>query len=471
MQTHLPNRGDFPKRDEYRGKTALVIGAARSGTAAAELLLSLGASVILSDLKPREALGQLPAALFCPECTLSLGLPPDKHFSSCDFIVISPGIPLNSPFLTLAGKMNLRILGEMDFAASCWNGGLIAVSGTNGKTTTVSLLGEIFNQAGRITHVAGNIGYPLSAAVLRAKEDDLMVVEVSSFQLETASGFHPSSAALLNITPDHLDRHGSMDAYVDLKLSLFKNMGPADLAVLNYDDPRVSGMASRINAGISWFSSGSEVPEGAMLKDGWIVLKNQNEVRKVCETSALKIPGRHNVDNALAAAALASGMGVPPPVIAYAIKGFMGVEHRIEYVAELRGVRFLNDSKGTNPDSTIKAIESMQAPTILIAGGYDKGVPFDALAQSVIASGYIRGVVLMGATRERIKKALFEAGFSNITMAAGLAQAVQDSFRLADYGDNVLFSPACASFDMFRDYEERGRIFKQIVNDMKQKEE
>lgn len=471
MQTHSPSRDNLLRREEYHDKTALVIGAARSGTAAAELLLSLGANVILSDLKPREALGELPATLFCPECTLSLGLPPDKHFSSCDLIVISPGIPLDSPILDEARKRNLHILGEMDFAASCWNGGLVAVSGTNGKTTTVSLLGEIFNQAGRVTHVAGNIGYPLSAAVLRAREDDLMVVEVSSFQLETVSGFHPSSAALLNITPDHLDRHGSMDAYVDLKLRLFKNMGPADLAVLNLDDPRVSGMADRINAGISWFSSSGEVPDGAMLKDGWIVLKNQNEVRKVCEISALKIPGRHNVENALAAAAIASGMGVPPPVIAYALKGFMGVEHRIEYVAELNGVRFLNDSKGTNPDSTIKAVESMQAPTILIAGGYDKGVSFDALAQIVVASGHIRGIVLMGATREKIRNALLNAGFSDITMAADLAQAVQESLLMAESGNNVLFSPACASFDMFRDYEERGRIFKQIVRDIKQKGE
>ncbi len=359
----------------------------------------------------------------------------------------------------------------MALAASCWGGSLVAVSGTNGKTTTVSLLGEIFTQAGRVTHVAGNIGYPLSAAVKRAKEDDLMVAEVSSFQLETVGGFHPCSAALLNITPDHLDRHVSMKAYEGLKLSLFSNMGSQDRAVLNMDDPKVRAMAPEIKADIRWFSSSGEVPEGAMQKDGWIVLKSRGETRKVCEVSALKIPGRHNIENALAAAAVAFGMGVPAPVIAYALKGFKGVEHRIEYVTEIRGVRFLNDSKGTNPDSTIKAVESMKAPAILIAGGYDKEVPFDTLAKSVISSGFIRGAVLTGATRDKIRKALLEAGFTAIVTAPDLKQAVRSAMDMAEPGYSVLFSPACASFDMFRDYEERGRVFKQLVFDMKQGEE
>ncbi len=465
------HQGGFTDRASYRGKTALVIGAARSGTAAAELLLSLGARVILSDLKPREALGELPEALNSPECTLSFGRTPDTHFASCDFVVISPGIPLSSPVLAPARERGLPVFGEMAFAASCWDGSLVAVSGTNGKTTTVSLLGEIFTQAGRITHVAGNIGYPLSAAVIRAKEDDLLVAEVSSFQLETVGGFHPRSAALLNITPDHLDRHGSMKAYEDLKLSLFSNMGPQDQAVLNMDDPTVRAMAPEIKADIRWFSSSGEVPEGAMLTDGWIVLKSRGETRKVCEVSALKIPGRHNVENALAAAATAFGMGVPAPVIAYALKGFKGVEHRIEYVTEIRGVRFLNDSKGTNPDSTIKAVESMKAPTILIAGGYDKDVPFDTLAKSVISSGSIRGAVLTGATRDKIRNALTEAGFAAIVTAPDLKQAVISAMYMAEPGYNVLFSPACASFDMFRDYEERGRVFKQLVLELKQGEE
>ena len=451
---------------KYIGKTALVLGAARSGTAAAELLLCLGARVILNDIKPKEALGSLPDALNTPLCDLRMGESPESLFGLSDFIILSPGIPLASPALDKARGMGIPIFGELAFAASSAKQDIIAVSGTNGKTTTVSLLGEIFKQAGKVAHVAGNIGYPLSAAVLNAAADDLLIAEVSSFQLETVGGFHPNTASLLNITPDHLDRHGSMEAYAGLKKRLFDNMGTGDLAVLNRDDPVVSAMAGEIKPRIVWFSSTAEVPNGAMLRDGFILTRTNGVEQRICAVSDMKIPGRHNWENALAAAAVSAGMGVPGAVISLALRHFTGVEHRIEYAGTVRKARWLNDSKGTNPDSTIKAVEAMTGPAVLIAGGYDKGVPFDTLAECVAASGHIRCAVLQGHTAEIIRHALLKAGFDQVYMTHTLKEAVHMAAGLAREDDSVLFSPACASFDQFSDYEERGLAFKRLVKNM-----
>jgi len=451
---------------QYAGKTVMVLGAARSGTAAAELLLSLGAKVLLCDQKPQEALGALPAALSHPDCRLLLGQSPRPYLPSCDLLVISPGIPLSAPDVAAAGEAGVPVTGELAFAASCAAQELIALSGTNGKTTTVSLLGEIFRQAGRVAHVAGNIGYPLSLAVLNAGPEDLLIAEVSSFQLETAGSFHPAAAAMLNLTPDHLDRHGTMDAYAGLKRRLFSNMGPTDLAVLNRDDPRVRAMRDGITARAAWFSSTQPVDEGALLRDGWICVRYGGEEKQICAAMDLRIPGRHNLENALAAAALAAGMQVPSAVIAYALRHFQGVEHRIEFSGTRAGVRYYNDSKGTNPDSTEKAIQAMSAPTVLILGGYDKHVPFDALARCAAGSGLIRHAVLIGQTAGQIGGALREAGFTGVTAAGSLEEAVRLASGLAKPGENVLFSPACASFDMFDDYEHRGRVFKRLVQDL-----
>lgn len=451
----------------FAGKTVLVIGAARSGLAAAELLLALGARVILNDLKPRDALRDLPDALLHQNCELCLGVPAEGLIERCDIIIISPGIPLQAPFLLKAQRQGIPVMGELAFASSCTTVDIIAVSGTNGKTTTVSLLGEILRQAGRVIHVAGNIGYPLSAAVLRAKPDDLLVAEVSSFQLETAGEFHSKAAALLNITPDHLDRHQTMETYIALKKSLFDRMDGADSAVLNYDDPTVAAMAPGIRARVTWFSRSGTAPHGSVLKEGKLVWLENGIARIICETGDLKIPGTHNIENALAAAALACSLSVPLPVIAYALKSFAGVEHRIEFVDQINDVRWLNDSKGTNPDSTIKAVESMISPTVLIAGGYDKQVSFDALAASITRSSWIQHTILIGQTAEKIKIALACEGFLKISHADSLEDAVQLAAALAQPGWNVLFSPACASFDMFLDYEQRGRAFKSFVNLLK----
>ncbi|HSK68726.1 MAG TPA: UDP-N-acetylmuramoyl-L-alanine--D-glutamate ligase [Candidatus Limnocylindria bacterium] len=454
-----------------RGRTALVLGAARSGLAAAELLLAAGARVILSDRKTLAELGGLPETLTHPDLQVRLGESPETLFAACDFVVISPGIPLASPVLDAARTLGIPIVGELALAASCARQDIAAVSGTNGKTTTVSLLGEMFRASGRDAYVAGNIGYPLSRAVLDAKSDaDALVAEVSSFQLETVGDFHPHAAALLNITPDHLDRHGTMEAYAAHKERLFVNMGPQDSAVLNLDDPLVAGMAPGIRAQVSWFSLEADVPRGAALRDGHLVLLDGGRMEPLCAAEELRIPGRHNIQNALAASAMAAVMGVPPPDIARTLREFRGVEHRIEFVEEIGGVAFLNDSKGTNPDSTIKAVESLRAPAVLIAGGYDKQVPFDEMARVILRSGLVRHVVTLGQTAAQIREALEKAGYTAVLRAETLGEAVRTAYELAREGEAVLFSPACASFDMFRDYEERGRVFKQLVRELKEEQ-
>ena len=456
---------------QYAGKTVLVAGAARSGLAAAELLLALGASVLLNDDKPLEALGVLPEGLLRSEnLELHLGQPALPLLSRCELLLISPGIPIDSPLVEAARAGGIPVIGELAFAASCATQCLLAVSGTNGKTTTVSLLGEIFNQAGQVARVAGNIGYPLSAAVLHAREDEVLIAEVSSFQMETGEGFHPEAAALLNITPDHMDRHRTMDNYIALKRRMFAAQNAQDTAVLNADDPLVAALAPGLTSSVTWFSRSGGAASGAVLQDGMIVWREDGQDRPLCAASDLKIPGAHNIENALAAVAMAVRSGIPLPVITYALKTFAGVEHRIEFTANIKGVSWLNDSKGTNPESTMRAVEAMDRPTVLIAGGYDKQLPFDALAASIRQSGRINQVVLMGQTADKIAQALSAAGYQDVHFALSLEEAVRTAAALAEAGGCVLFSPACSSFDMFSNYEERGRLFKEQVLLLKQQE-
>ena len=456
---------------EYENQTVLVVGAARSGLAAARLLLFLGARVILNDIKPQDGFALDDELVHHPRCELRFSEPAAPSLAQCDKLLISPGISIDAAFVIQAQKAKIPVIGELDFAASCTDLDLIAVSGTNGKTTTVTLLGEMFKQAGRIVHVAGNIGYPLSAAVLEAEENDLLVAEVSSFQMETSARFHPRVAALLNITPDHLDRHKTMDNYIALKKRMFANMASHDAAVLNYDDKRIKDFSESLSPQTIWFSYTGSAPNGAVLRDGQIAWLEEGELLPICKAQDLLIPGAHNVENALAATAIAHHLGVPFPVIAYTLKTFKGVEHRIEYVTTVNGVRWLNDSKGTNPDSTIKAIEAMTGPTVLIAGGYDKEISFQTLAEVIIQSGRIHHCVLFGQTAQQIKEDLVLQGYHAVRIAQNLEEAVRLSAESAALGDTVLFSPACASFDMFDDYEHRGREFKRLVHLLKAKGE
>ena len=445
-------------------KRILVIGMARSGIAAAALLMHNGATPVLNDLKKEEAFGDKLDSLRETVCEFRLGEDPHKLLPEVDGVVVSPGVPVDAPIMQAAREMGLPVIGELELAASLLQGDMLAISGTNGKTTTTTLLGKMFENAGRITHVAGNIGYPLSAVSMVAKKDDVTVVEVSSFQLETVKTFHPRVAALLNITEDHLNRHGSMAQYIKLKQRIFENMTESEVAVLNLDDPILFKMASKLKCRVAWFSRTQKVEQGAFVEDGKIVWLWDGVKSVVCSADRILIPGPHNLENALAATAMASLMGVPSPVIRHTLGSFTGVEHRIEKVRVFQGVVYINDSKGTNVDSTIKAVQSMRAPTVILLGGYDKHTDFSPLCKEIVASPYIAHAVVMGQTAKQIREQLEEAGYHSITIAYSMEDAIEKARGLASSGGNVLLSPACASFDMFRDYKHRGEVFKELVN-------
>ena len=340
----------------------------------------------------------------------------------------------------------------------------VAVTGTNGKTTTTTLVGELFRATGRTTHVVGNIGYPITATAGISKQDDVTVAEVSSYQCEGISQFHPHVGAVLNITEDHIVRHGSMEVYIAMKRRIFDRQTAHDVAVFNYDDPTCREMAKGLKAQVAWFSRKEKVPYGAYVADNHIILKLGEGEQMVCRCDEVYIPGPHNLENALAAVVITGVMGVPCETMREVLKTFKGVEHRIETVRELDGVTWINDSKGTNVDSTQKAIATMKKPTVLILGGSDKKVSFDPLARSIAEAPLIEHCVLIGETANQIKEALDRVGYTAYTMTGyDFDLCLATCRKLAKKGGNVLLSPACASFDMFTDYENRGKIFKEKV--------
>lgn len=451
---------------DFDQKKVLVVGMARSGVAAAQLLRACGADVTVNDSKSEEELGAQLYPLEGLQLTRRFGCGAMELLEGQDCLVISPGIPDTAPFVVKAKEMGIYVIGELELAAQLSRGVLTAVSGTNGKTTTVSLLGEIFANSGKVTHVVGNIGYPFSLAALVSREDDVIVCEVSSFQMETADTFHPHVALLTNITEDHLNRHGTMEVYTAMKMRMFRNQTASDYAVFNADDPALNGLSKQVRSKVMKFSRKKEVREGAFVRDDTVWLRMDGSEKRICRTDEIYIPGPHNLENALGAVCVAGAMKVPVPVIRHTLKTFRGVEHRIERVRELDGVTYINDSKGTNVDSTIKAVQTMTEPTVIILGGYDKHTSFDPLAREICASQSIRKAVLIGETAPLIRNALERAGFRETEFAETLGQAVDKARDSAGKGWNVLLSPACASFDMFKDYEERGRVFKNIVNEM-----
>ncbi len=451
----------------YEGKKVLVTGMARSGIAAAQLLRSAGAQVTVNDSKTAEELGEGLSVLQGLELEWQLGCPAEPLLPGKDVLVISPGISVNAGFVQKAREMGLYVIGELELAWQLSQGALVAVTGTNGKTTTVSLLGEVFKNAGRVTHVVGNIGYPYSLAAMVSQPEDVIVCEVSSFQMETADTFHPHVALLTNITEDHLNRHGTMEVYTEMKMRLFRRQTADDWAVFNADDPGLKGLSRQVRSRVIQFSRKKEVREGAFVREGEIVFRLDGRERTVCHVEEVRIPGPHNLENALGAVCCAAVMEVPLPVIRHTLRIFRGVEHRIESVRVLDGVEYFNDSKGTNVDSTLKAVETMTRPTVLILGGYDKKVSFDPLSREIQARrDMIRETVLIGETAPQIEESLRRAGYDHILRAGSLKEAVMTCRQIAEEGWNVLLSPACASFDMFKDYEERGRIFKMIVNEL-----
>ena len=440
---------------------------ARSGIAVAQLLRANGALVTINDSKSEEELGESLKVLDGLQLERKFGCPAMDLLEGQDVLVISPGIPDTASFVKRAREMGLYVTGELEVASQLSQGTLIAVTGTNGKTTTVSLLGEIFRNAGKMTHVVGNIGYPYSLAALVSKKDDVMICEVSSFQMETADTFRPKVGLLTNITEDHLNRHGTMEVYTSLKMRLFQNQEAEDYAIFNADDPGLKGLSRKVKSRVLKFSRKEEVREGAFVRNGMIILRMDGSEKNVCAAEEVRIPGPHNLENALGAVCAAAAMNVPVPVIRYSLKTFRGVEHRIESVRVLDGVEYFNDSKGTNVDSTIKAVQTMRKPTVIILGGFDKHTSFDPLSDEITSpESQIQEAVLIGETADQIEASLRSKGFTAINRADTMLEAVTLCREIAQDGWNVLLSPACASFDMFKDYEERGRMFKKMVMDL-----
>lgn len=448
----------------FIGKKVLVCGMARSGIAAAQCLYECGARVSISDTKTAQQLEQELMPLKEMDIQRFLGeqaQPAD--LAKYDLVVTSPGIPLTAPIIKAAQAAKVPLIGEMELGAQLQKAPLYAVTGTNGKTTTTTLVGEIFKNMGKTTYVTGNIGYPITACALETQKEDAMVVEVSSFQLETVQTFHPHIAVMCNITEDHLNRHGTMAEYIKVKERIFDNMKAEDYAVLNMDDEVVRTMAQRVKCKCAYFSRKQEVQLGAFVQNGEMFFAMDGKKRKIIGVDEIFIPGAHNLENALAAATVAMLAGVPAPVVRHTLRSFKGVEHRIETVCTTGGVTYINDSKGTNVDASIKAVRAMKAGTVLLAGGYDKNTDFVPFAKEILQS-CVHTVVVLGDTAGQIEQALKSVGFNSILVAKSFEEAVLMGKSCAKQGDNVLLSPACASYDMFVDYEERGRVFKQIVN-------
>ena len=446
-------------------KRAMVLGLARSGIAVTKLLLLRGWEVLACDSKAREAFNGALDEVEKQGAKLCLNeKEPEKRIEGLDALIVSPGIPPEHPAVLRARELGVEVMGEIEYAYRESTGMLLAVTGTNGKTTTVTLLGEIFKNAGKRTHVVGNIGTPYSGAVPEMKPGDVTVCEISSFMMETSSLFHPHVSAVLNISEDHLNRHGTMEKYIALKERIFEMEDTNDFVILNWDDPVTRDMAKRTKAKVVWFSSRNEVEYGAFVREGKIVFGTLANCKAICGVDEVYIPGEHNLKNALAAAAMAMVAGIPGPVIRHTLRTFKGVEHRIEFVRELDGVQFINDSKGTNVDSSIQAVRAMKRPTVLILGGYDKHTDFTPLCEEIVKCP-IERVVLIGATAKQCEETLEKVGFHAWEHAGyDFEKAVRRAFELAEDGGTVLLSPSCASFDMFDDYEARGRIFKEIVN-------
>ncbi|MGI6491519.1 MAG: UDP-N-acetylmuramoyl-L-alanine--D-glutamate ligase [Peptococcaceae bacterium] len=446
---------------KLKNKRALVVGAGKSGLAVASFLADKGAAVTLTDASqpvfPEGELERLVAA----GVRLALGGYPEVKQDSYDLVVMSPGIPLTVEPAQLASKHGIALTGEMELAYRFCRALLVAVTGTNGKTTTTALLGEIFKQSGKRTLVAGNIGIPLVKEVERYGQQDIIVAEVSSFQLETTTDFKPKIALILNITPDHLDRHGTMEGYINAKAKIFTNQNAGDCTILNYDDPLTRSLADRTPARVIWFSRREELQEGVYVVEGRIIANLGGVAEFICRKDEIGIPGAHNLENALAAIAVARTMGVAIPDLVHTLKTFQGVPHRLEFVAEIDGVRYINDSKGTNPDASIKALEAYSERIVLIAGGKNKGSNFDAFAEKIKEKA--RVLVVLGQSAAAIAAAARAKGFEEILYANNFEEAVLLAHQAARPGEIVLLSPACASWDMFENYEERGGLFKKIV--------
>ena len=450
---------------QLENKNVMVYGAARSGISAAGMLQKLRASVLLYDCNTKITKEALTDKYdINQDYTLVTGALSDQTIDMIDLLIISPGVPTDHPDILKVMKKNIPVWSEIELAYRYTKGRIIGITGTNGKTTTTTLVGEIIKAYQEEVYVVGNIGNSYSEEALSTTDNSITVIELSSFQLETIHELKLDVSAILNITPDHLDRHYTMENYIAMKERITLNQTSSEVCVLNYEDEILHNMAGRIPARILYFSSERELEDGLYLKGDNIIYSDQGKLQVVCNVNELHILGKHNYENVMAAVGIAVSLKIPMDIIRSAVLNFRGVEHRIEFVETINGVTYYNDSKGTNPDASIRAVQAMRCPTILIGGGYDKKIPFDDLIKAF--DGKVKGLVLLGQTREQFAETARRYGFENIIMAENLREALELSTKQAVSGDVVLLSPACASWGMFDNYEQRGRLFKEYVREM-----
>lgn len=442
------------------GMKVTVVGFGESGVSSAELLTDMGAEVTITDIKSEEELEEGIRKLEKRKVKLEMGNDGRDAVRNAEIVVISPGVPQDAPAIQLAQEMGVSIISEIELFSWYCSSPLIAVTGTNGKTTAVTLIANLLKNAGEKVEVAGNIGIPLTEIVGGLDEETVVVAEISSFQLECIKRFHPYISVILNITPDHLDRYISFQDYVDAKAHLLLNQKSGDWAILNADDDEVSKLADTAQARIVRFSRGGMASEdGVFLDSGEIVVRWEGREERVCSAQDIKMKGTHNLENCFAAVAVGLIYGAKIEIIRNTISEFPGLEHRLEYVKTINGVEFFNDSKATNVGACLGALKSFNQPVILICGGRDKRSDYTVLRE--VLKDRVKSVILLGEARRKMKSA-FQDLVSCIE-ADSLRDCVRQAFSLADCGDVVLLSPACSSFDMFRDFEERGKIFKSEV--------
>ena len=449
------------------GKRVLVVGSGKSGVAAAELLRKKGITFVLFDgNKDLDVTALIEKNPVFAGAEILLGELASEDMARIDLVVLSPGVPTDLPMVNELRNRQIPIWGEIELAYHFAKGRIIAITGTNGKTTTTSLVGEIMANYFDDVKVVGNIGIPYTSVAADTTEDTVTVAEISSFQLETTHEFAPEVTAILNITPDHLNRHHTMECYIETKESITKNQTAGDTCVLNYEDEVLRAFGEKAPARVVYFSSHRKLDEGFYLDGEDIFYAHDGQTEQVINVNELNLLGRHNYENVMAACAMSVNFGVPMEKIVEVLKRFQAVEHRIEYVTEKRGVKFYNDSKGTNPDAAIQGIRAMNRPTLLIGGGYDKQSEYDEWIDAF--DGKVKKLVLIGQTAEKIENCAHRHGFMDTVRCETFEEAINYCYDHAVSGDAVLLSPACASWGMFPNYEERGRIFKDIVRNLKE---
>ena len=450
---------------DLQNKTVLVIGTGKSGIGAAGLLSKAGAKTILFDSNEKldvEALKEKTAGISALQ--IVTGTLPCELEEQVELLVISPGVPIDSDMVVSFEKRGIPVWGEIELAYAFSKGEVIAITGTNGKTTTTTLVGEIMSACKPSVFVVGNIGNPYTDIAMDTKEDSVVVAEISSFQLETIHTFAPKVSAILNITPDHLNRHHTMECYVETKEKIALNQTKEDVCVLNYEDAYTRAFGDRCPAKVVFFSSKRELADGLFLQGEEIMLAENGKSQKLMNIHEMNLVGLCNVENVMAAIAICRAMDVPMDVILATVRQFKAVEHRIEFVATKNGVDYYNDSKGTNPDAAIQGIRAMTKPTILIGGGYDKQSEYDEWIENF--DGKVKAFVLIGQTRDKIAECAEKHGVPNIILADTFEEAFEICVQNAVPGDAVLLSPACASWGMFPNYEVRGKMFKEMVHNL-----